>query len=164
MEPHGIVFSIRNSSVLCLLQDKGLSWCIQQEWSTSCLAKEATHNKPRDILINCVLNWCITEMTELVELKWGSFSPVWFFAIPWTVARQAPLSMGFSRKEHWSGLSFPSPGDLPDLGIEPGSPALQADSLPSELLGKLRLEPKQKRVKPWSSLQVSLTVYLKPQP
>ena len=54
-------------------------------------------------------------------------------AIPWTVAHQAPLSMGFSRQEHWSGLQFPSPGDLPDPGIEPRSPALQADSLPTEL-------------------------------
>ena len=43
-------------------------------------------------------------------------------AIPWTVARQAPLSMGFSRQEDWSGLPFPSPGDLPDTGIEPRSP------------------------------------------
>ena len=48
-------------------------------------------------------------------------------ATPWTVACQAPLSMGFSRQEHWSGLPFPSPGDLPNPGIEPGSPALQAD-------------------------------------
>ena len=54
------------------------------------------------------------------------------FVIPWTVAPQAPLSMGFPRQEYWSGLPFPSPGDLPDPGIEPGSPALQADSLPSE--------------------------------
>ena len=51
---------------------------------------------------------------------------------PWTVAHQAPLSMEFSRQEYWSGLSFPSPGDLPVPGIKPGSPALQADSLPSE--------------------------------
>ena len=57
-------------------------------------------------------------------------------ATPWTAARQAPLSMGFSRQEYWSGLPFPSPGDLPDPGIEPGSPALQADSLPTELRGK----------------------------
>ena len=56
---------------------------------------------------------------------------------PWTVAHQSPLSMGFSRQEHWSGLPFPSPGDLPDSGIEPQSPALQADSLPTELPGKL---------------------------
>ena len=54
------------------------------------------------------------------------------FVIPWTVAHQAPLSLGFPRQEYWSGLSFPSPGDLPDPGIEPSSPALQADSLPSE--------------------------------
>ena len=52
---------------------------------------------------------------------------------PWTVACQAPLSMGFSRQEYWSGLSFPSPGDLPDPGIEPRSPSLQTDSLPTEL-------------------------------
>ena len=53
-------------------------------------------------------------------------------AIPWTITYQAPPSMGFSRQERWSGLPFPSPGDLPDPGIEPGSPALQADALPSE--------------------------------
>ena len=52
---------------------------------------------------------------------------------PWTVACQAPLSMGFSRQEYGSGLPFPSPRDLPDPGIEHGSPALQADSLPTEL-------------------------------
>ena len=49
---------------------------------------------------------------------------------PWTVACQSPLSMGFSRQENWNGLPFPSPRDLPDPGIKPGSPALQADSLP----------------------------------
>ena len=54
----------------------------------------------------------------------------------WTVARQAPLSMGFSRQEYWSGLPLPSPGDLADPGIEPGSPASQADSLLSEPPGK----------------------------
>ena len=54
----------------------------------------------------------------------------------WTVARQPPLSMGFSRQECWSGLPFPSPGDLPDPGIKPESSALQADSLPTELQGK----------------------------
>ena len=49
-----------------------------------------------------------------------------------SVASQAPLSMGFFRQEYWSGMPFPSPGNLPDAGIERGSPALQADSLPSE--------------------------------
>ena len=57
-------------------------------------------------------------------------------ATPWTVAHQVPLSMGFSRQEYWSGLPFPSPGDLPNPGIKPMSPALQADSLLTELQGK----------------------------
>ena len=57
-------------------------------------------------------------------------------ATPWTIAHQAPLCVGFSRQEYWSGLPCPSPGDLPDPGIEPGSPALQADSLLSEPPGK----------------------------
>ena len=56
-------------------------------------------------------------------------------AIPWTIAHEAPLSAGLSRQEYWKGLPFPSPGDFPDPGIEPRSPALQADSLPSELQG-----------------------------
>ena len=58
------------------------------------------------------------------------------FETPWTVARQAPQTMGFSSQEYWSGLPCPSPGDLPDPWIEPGSPALQADTLPSEPPGK----------------------------
>ena len=57
-------------------------------------------------------------------------------ATPWTVAHQAPLSKGFSRQEYWRGLPFPSPGDLPDPGIEPTFPALQVDSLLSEPTGK----------------------------
>ena len=61
-----------------------------------------------------------------------SLSRVQLFATPWTVAHQAPPSMGFSRQEHWSGLPFPSPGDLPNPGIEPRSPVLQADALTSE--------------------------------
>ena len=61
-------------------------------------------------------------------------SHVWPFATPWTVAHQASLSMRFSREEYWIGLPFPSPGDLPDPGIEPRSPALPADALTSELL------------------------------
>ena len=59
-------------------------------------------------------------------------SRVRLFATPWSVAYKAPLSMVFSRQEYWSGLPFPSPGDLPRPGIKPGSPALQADALLSE--------------------------------
>ena len=67
-------------------------------------------------------------------------SRVQLFATLWTVARQAPLSMGFSRQEYWSGLPFPSPGDLPNPGIEPGSPAWQADALSSEPSGNTEEE------------------------
>ena len=74
----------------------------------------------------------IISLSEWVK----SLSRVWLFAILWTVAYQTPPSMGFSRQEYWSGLPFPSPGDLPNPGIEPGSPALQADTLTSEPPGK----------------------------
>ena len=62
--------------------------------------------------------------------------------IPWTEAHQAPLSMEFSRQECWSGLPFPSPGDLPNPGIEPRSPTLQVDSLPSEPPGSEYWSPR----------------------
>ena len=65
-----------------------------------------------------------------------SLSHVQLFETPWAVAHQARLSMEFSRQEHWTALPFPSPWDLPSPGIEPGSPALQADFLPSEPPGK----------------------------
>ena len=67
----------------------------------------------------------------MMKVKW--LICVRLFVTPWTVAHQAPPSM----QECWSGLPFPSPGDLPDSGIEPGSPALRADTLPSEPPGKL---------------------------
>ena len=69
-------------------------------------------------------------------MKVKSLSRVRLFATTWTVAHQAPPSMGFSGQEYWSGLSFPSAGNLPDPGIEPRSPALQADALTSEPPGK----------------------------
>ena len=71
-----------------------------------------------------------------MKVKVKSLSCVQLFATPWTVAYQAPPSMGFSRQEYWSGLLFPSPGDLPNPGIEPGSPTLEKDTLTSELPGK----------------------------
>ena len=76
------------------------------------------------------LNIDIIGISELSEVK--SLSRVQLFATPWTVAHQAPPSMGFSRQEYWSGLPFPSPEDLPNPGIEPRSPALRADALTSE--------------------------------
>ena len=79
---------------------------------------------------------------------------------PWTVAHQAPPSMGFSRQECWSGLPFPSPGDLPNPGIEPRSPALEADALTFEPPGKPFLghsKPKSQICSIWVS-QVALEV------
>ena len=68
-------------------------------------------------------------------MKVKLLSRVRLFATLWTVAPQAPLSMKFSRQEYWSGSPFPSPGDRPNSGIEPRSPTLLADSLPSEPSG-----------------------------
>ena len=73
-----------------------------------------------------------------MKVKVKLLSHVRLFAAPWTVAHQAPPSMEFSRQEYWSALPFPSPGDLPVPGIEPRSPALQADALPTEPPGKPR--------------------------
>ena len=75
-------------------------------------------------------------MFSYVKWKWKSLSCVWLFATPQTVV-QVPPSMEFSRQEYWSGMPFPSPEDLPDPGTEPGSPALQADSLPFEPPGSV---------------------------
>ena len=71
-----------------------------------------------------------------VKVKVKSFSGVRLFVTPWSVAHQASPSMGFSRQEYWGGLPLPSPGDLPDPGIEPRSPGLEADALTSEPPGK----------------------------
>ena len=68
----------------------------------------------------------------VVRKKVRKLSHVRLFATPWAVGYQAPPSMEFSRQEYWSGLPFPSPGDLPDPGIELVSSAMQADALPSE--------------------------------
>ena len=67
-----------------------------------------------------------------MKVKLLVLSCVRLFAAPWTVAHQAPLSMGFSRQEYWSGLPFPTSGDLRDPGVQPRSPVLRADSLLSE--------------------------------
>ena len=90
-------------------------------------------------------------------MKVKSLSRVQLFATPWTVAHQAPPSMGFSRQEYWSGLPFPSPGDLPHPGIEPRSPALQADTLTSEPPGK----PPVRKIR--SLLFLKLFLYAFPQ-
>ena len=82
---------------------------------------------PKPIQIPLYPNPCVRAQS----LCCGQFSET-----PWTIARQAPLSMGFFRLEYWSGLPFPSPGNLPNPGIKPRSPALQADSLLTEVRRK----------------------------
>ena len=76
------------------------------------------------------------ESYSILKVKVKLLSRVRLFATLWTVAYQVPPSMGFSRQECWSGVPFPSPGDLPNPGIKPGSPAFQADALTSEPPGK----------------------------
>ena len=71
-----------------------------------------------------------------MKVKVKTFSHVCLFVTPWTVAHQGPPSMGFFRQEYWSGLPFPSPGNLPDPGIKPRSSTLQAGALTSEPPGK----------------------------
>ena len=99
------------------------------------------HNITIYNIITCVhyrgrKNTCKLKGESEVKL----LSCVRLFATPRTIAYEVPPSMGFSRQEYWSGVPFPSPGDLPDRGIEPRSStwqALQADALPSELPGKI---------------------------
>ena len=89
----------------------------------------------------CIIVWGLTEHSgppQLMNTKSESevTQSCQLFATPWTTVSQAPLFMGFSWQEYWSGLPFPSPGDHPNSGIEPGSPALQEDALPSKPPGK----------------------------
>ena len=92
-----------------------------------------------------------------VKVKVKSLSRVWLFATPWTVTYQAPPSFEFSRWEYWSGLPFPSPGDLADPGIGPGSPTLQADTLPSEPPGKTLLKAKFCSKREEFSIEIQMT-------
>ena len=91
----------------------------------------------------CCSPWCCkiksdwaTKLKMQLGCKSESLSHLWLFVTPWTVAPQAPLSMEFSRQEYWSGLPFPSPGDLLDPEIEPRFPTFQADSLLTEPPGQ----------------------------
>ena len=88
--------------------------------------------KPAELIHGTPLSILLSIKSFSLSLSQKSLSHVRLFATPWTVAHQAPPSMEFSRREYWSGLPFPSPGDLPNPGIKPGSPALQADALTSE--------------------------------
>ena len=109
---------------------------VQETWVCS-LGREDPLEKGMTIHPS-ILAWripCTEEpgrLWSIVKVKVKSLSRVQLFVTPWTVAHQAPPPMGFSKQEYWSGLPFPSPGDLHDPGIKPRSPTLQADALTSE--------------------------------
>ena len=134
------------------LQSTGL-WRVGHDWATSlslsCIGEGngdppqcSCLENPRDRGAGGLLSMgshkvghdCSDLAAAAAITKVKLISRVRLFATPWTVACQAPLFLGFSRQGYWSGLPFPSPGDLPYPGIKPGCPALQADSLPSEPL------------------------------
>ena len=117
--PYGL-YSLPDSSVHGILQERILELVAMPSSKGS--------SQPRDQTHICYVS-CIGEK----KVKVKSLSRVQLFATPWTVTYQAPRSMGFSR-QYWSGLPFPSPGDLPNPGTEPGSPALQTAALLSEPL------------------------------
>ena len=164
IQPWHTPFSILNQSILqCLILTVAF-WAAykflrrQVRWSGIPISK----NFSQFIVIHTVKGFSIISEVEVdVFLEFSCFCLAWrilsitliacekvkvkllihvrLFATPWTVAYQAPPSMGFSRQKYWSGLPFPSPGDLPDPGIEPRSPASQTDALPSEPPGKYLL-------------------------
>ena len=86
------------------------------------------------------------QLIKPMKVKVKSLSHVQLLATPWTVAYQDPMSMGFSRQEYWSGLPFPSSGDLPDPGIKPRSPTLWADALSSEPPGMQQKQSSKREV------------------
>ena len=91
-------------------------------------------------------------MTKRKKVK--SLSHIQLFVTPWTVAHRAPASMGFFRQEYWSGVPCPPPGDLPNPGIEPRSPALQADALLPEPSGKSDQNDQEEQLKYLISNQI----------
>ena len=107
---------------------------MNKEFAEFGIMLERGEEKTQKVLCFLDLRYRKTVKTRKVKVK--SLSHVRLFAIPWMVAYQAPPSMGFSRQEYWSGLPFPSPGDRPNPGIKPRSPALQTGALPSEPPGQ----------------------------
>ena len=110
-------------------------------WSTQYLAVHSTigqlwfPNSLCFLISNKLPSWAFPSLILLMfserKVKVKSLTCVWLFVTPWTVVYQATLSMEFSRQDYWSGLTFPPPGDLPNPGIEPRSPTVQADALQS---------------------------------
>ena len=122
----------------CSLPGSSLHGILQarvQEWVAISFSRGSSQPRNRT-QVSCIVSKTLYHLSHHGSPKVKSLSRVRLFATPWTVAHQAPPSMGFSRREYWSGVPFPSLGDLPDPGIEPRSPALQAEALTSEPPGK----------------------------
>ena len=111
-------------------------------WTTNPLVLTTSSSMVGLVKLSCVLGSSReTELEKIyididIERVVKSLSCVWLFVTPWTVAHQVPLPMGFPRQGYWSGLPFPSPGDLPDPGIEPAFPAWAGGLFTTELPGK----------------------------
>ena len=132
-----------------------------------------TSPQPRTVSLEMIQNSYFQvpsppENFQVDALGWGPDSPLTVLppvcpdlrnAAQILRAHQAPLSMEFSRQEYWRGLPFLSPGDLPDPGIKPRSPTLQADSLPSEVSGKPLRFPRPPQIQLWGSFHFVLTLF-----
>ena len=118
----------RGGSHTCHFGRGSLHHCTAMEVPTSTLLKEGGREVTGCPFLNAKVR-CACALSRVLP-----------FSTLWTVSRQAPLSMGFSRQEYWIGLPFPSPGDLPDPGIKPVSPLLQADSLPLAIAVKPKVK------------------------
>ena len=122
----GVILSHKNNKILPFVA----TWIDLKDY-------HAEWSKSKTISYSITYNWNLKMIQTKKKVKVKSLSHVRLSATLWTLAYQAPLSMGFSRQGYWSGLPFPSPGDLPNSGIEPRSPTLQAEALPSEPPRKL---------------------------
>ena len=122
----------------CIVVQQLWFWCFhERRWARVFLFYRLVPRLTRIFPLFLPEVWVVNpRCSNICLVKVKSLSRVWLFVIPWTVAYQAPLSMGFSRHEYWIGLPFPSPGDLLDPRIELGSLKLHADSLSSVSQGK----------------------------
>ena len=118
-----IWFTLGIACCMCSLSRVWL--CDPMDWGTDSSVRGIFPGKNTGVGCHLLLqgssNLCYLSLLHCKQTLYHCASHVQLFATPWTVAHQAPLSMGFSRQEYWSGLPFPSPGDLPNPGIEPGS-------------------------------------------
>ena len=131
------------SSVHGILQARILEWVSTSSSRWSSRPWDQTHVSCVSWIAGRFLTWGATGKFKVLFIQMccaQSFSYVQLFATSWTVACQAPLSVGFSWQEYWSGLSFPSPGDLPGPGIEPMSPALAGGFFSTEPPGTLHFK------------------------